>query len=245
MLKTRAAFHSVILTTCLVTVAYGQTAALSFRPIDAEYSTALDRIIMVSAGPSQLHIYNPVTKADTTVTLSAAPNAVSVSPDGLFAAVGHDNLITYVNLSNASVTKTFTLTLNVNELVLAANYIYLPPTMSIQISNGAVAGVLFPGSSVLRGVLSPGEQAIYWTYQYSSDLYRASTATGVLTNPLSSYIGSNCYSSNGTGIWLADSIVYTCGLAFEGNWLAVGAVWRGGRVGRRRRQTKVVENVST
>ena len=216
MLKTRAAFHSVILTTCLVTVAYGQTAALSFRPIDAEYSTALDRIIMVSAGPSQLHIYNPVTKADTTVTLSAAPNAVSVSPDGLFAAVGHDNLITYVNLSNASVTKTFTLTLNVNELVLAANYIYLPPTMSIQISNGAVAGVLFPGSSVLRGVLSPGEQAIYWIPQYSSTISRASTATGVITNGLSApYNGSNCYNYS-NGIWLADSIVYTsCGSAYE------------------------------
>ncbi len=73
----RAAFHSVVLTTLLVSAAFGQTAALSFRPVDAEYSTALDRIIMVSASPNQLHIYNPVTKADTTVSLGCPECGVS------------------------------------------------------------------------------------------------------------------------------------------------------------------------
>ena len=56
-------------------------------------------------------------------------------------------------------------------------------------------------------------------------------------------------------VWAIGSILYLAAPtlnrgpvrrdANERNWLAVGAVWRGGRVGRKRRQTKVVENVST
>lgn len=204
----RTIFRSVASVTVLIAGALGQTISISFRPVDAEYSTALDRIVMVSASPNQLHIYNPAAKADVTVNLAAAPNAVSVSPDGLFAAVGHLNLVSYVNLSTASVVKTFTVSLNVNDLVLGPGYIYLPPTMSIQISNGSIVGA--STARVARERFSASDQAVYYTDANSSYyVSRSSIATGVLTDPTSSsYSGFYC-----TGdVWLYLGAVFnSCG----------------------------------
>ena len=42
-----------------------------------------------------------------TIRLAMPPTAVSISTDGLHAAVGHDGRISYVNLANATVEKTF------------------------------------------------------------------------------------------------------------------------------------------
>jgi hypothetical protein len=41
--------------------------SLSFQPVAAEYSSALDRIAMISASPNQLHIYSPVSQSDAKV----------------------------------------------------------------------------------------------------------------------------------------------------------------------------------
>src|SRR5260370_30753278 len=80
-----------------------QTNSLTFRPLAAEYSTALDRIIMISTGPDQLHIYDAGLQTDVPINLPKPPYSVSVSPDGLHAAVGHDALISYVNLVSQTV----------------------------------------------------------------------------------------------------------------------------------------------
>jgi hypothetical protein len=63
-------------------VAVAQNRPLTFVPLDAGYSNALDRIIMVSASPNQLHAFNAATGADIIVPLSAPPLSLSVSPDG-------------------------------------------------------------------------------------------------------------------------------------------------------------------
>src|SRR2546425_13095362 len=87
--------------------AAAQPVPLSYRPVTAAYSTALDRLIMVSGNPNALHIYDPVSQTDVTVNLVQPPLSLSISPDGLRAAVGHNALLTYVNLSTASVIRTF------------------------------------------------------------------------------------------------------------------------------------------
>src|SRR5262245_19928035 len=87
-------------------IAGAQQQSLTFRAISAEYSKALDRIVMISSSPDVLHIYTPNGPSDTTVALSMPPLSLSVSPDGLFAAVGHDRLISYVSLSDGSVQRT-------------------------------------------------------------------------------------------------------------------------------------------
>lgn len=72
---------------------------LSHDVVDAEYSAALDAIVMVSSRPnSALHVHYPQTGAHHSVPLNRPPTSVSVSPDGLSAAVGHDAMISYIEL---------------------------------------------------------------------------------------------------------------------------------------------------
>jgi hypothetical protein len=94
---------------------------LSFRVIDAEYSNSLESIVMVAKTPSRLHLYNTNTDAQSQVDLPLTPTAVSVSPDGLFAAVGHDGWISYVDLSTESLLDTFAVSTIVNDVVLDGN----------------------------------------------------------------------------------------------------------------------------
>ena len=98
-------FRVLVLTYLCACGLFAQQTRLTSRPLRAEYSKSLDKIIMLSASPDQLHIYDPVTKADTAVALSRTPLSLSVSLDGKYAAVGHDSLLTYINLSTGSVEK--------------------------------------------------------------------------------------------------------------------------------------------
>jgi hypothetical protein len=101
---------------------------LNFFPIDTDYSAAMDRIIFVSANPNQLHIFNPNTAEDSIVELSRIPRSVAVGPNGLFAAVGHDAKISYVDLQNAQVLTTLDIVADVGEIALAGNgWIYVVP----------------------------------------------------------------------------------------------------------------------
>ena len=90
---------------------------LDYALVDAEYSKALERFVIVSAGPATLHLHDPATGTETTVALSFVPKAVGVSPDGLRAAVGHSNRVTIVNLQTMAIQTDYTLALDVNEIV--------------------------------------------------------------------------------------------------------------------------------
>lgn len=68
--------------------------------VDADYSDALDAIVMVSAHPvDALHLYYPATGVRRELLLSQTPTALSVAPDGFSVAVGHAGLISYVELT--------------------------------------------------------------------------------------------------------------------------------------------------
>lgn len=148
-------------TSVTVTVAsYRHIAMLSFRVIDAEYSSALDAIIMVGASPSALYVYHADTDAVQTVALPTAPTAVSVSPDGLSAAVGHNAYLSLVNLSTATVSKTVAVSADVLDVVLAGNgYAYAFPRVDqweyircINLSTGAET--LSTGNQIYAGTLA-------------------------------------------------------------------------------------------
>jgi hypothetical protein len=73
---------------------------LPHNVVDAEYSKALESIVMVSSNPtSSLYVYDVVNGTSRSLSLSRAPTSASVTPNGLHAAVGHDALITYVDLA--------------------------------------------------------------------------------------------------------------------------------------------------
>jgi len=120
--------------------ALAQLQTLTYRPVDSIYSTQLDRLIMVNANPSQLHIYNPITRADTAVALRYPPSAVSLSLDGLYAAVGHDQWISWVDLRNASVVRTISIGNTVGALAVTADYIYSFPVFKGEIRYVPIAG---------------------------------------------------------------------------------------------------------
>jgi hypothetical protein len=92
---------------------------VSFRPIDAKYSRALERLVAIAAGPDQVHIFDPAQQQDATVTLSLPARCLAVSSDGLYAVVGHDAWVSYVDLAGAKIISTWQVGANAGDIVLS------------------------------------------------------------------------------------------------------------------------------
>jgi hypothetical protein len=165
-------------------------ALLSYQVIDAEYSLALDRIVMISDDPAQLHVYDPSTGSEATVDLSRSPSSVSVGPDGSFAAVGHDRKISYVDLKSARLVKTLNVTTDAWDVVLAGNgWVYASPRTGQWVRLRAVdleankefdsTGLLVHAGSVYK--LQPDGQSLYGAERRKSpaDLQKLDIADGV------------------------------------------------------------------
>lgn len=120
--------------------AAAQITSLSFRPSVIEYSRSLDKLVMVAGAPNQLHIYDPNAKTDIAVNLPLPPLSLSISPDGLYAAVGHDAYISYVNLSTGLLARTYSVSTKVSGLVLGSQYVYVLPDRYVNLSTGAEVG---------------------------------------------------------------------------------------------------------
>lgn len=202
-------------------------APLLYDVVDAEYSQQLNKVIMVSASPSQLHIYDPATQTETAVDLIRAPTSVSVSPDGLYAAVGHDALLSYVNLSNGSVEATHAVSTNILDIVLAGNgYAYAFPKTDqweyircINITTGIET--LHTGMQIYAGTvakLQPGSTSIYGADNglSPSDIEKYSITGGTAVYLYDSpYHGTYNMCGN---IWIAetgDRIFTACGNIFN------------------------------
>ena len=143
-------------------------STLPFRVTDAEFSPALNSIVAVS--DYALNIYNTATRSLTTISLDTAAFCVGVSPDGLYAAVGHSGAISYIDLANAKLVKKLDVSTDVLDIILAGNgYVYAFPrtdqwqkvrcvniatnTETLQTGNQIYAGTL--------GRLHPSGTAIY------------------------------------------------------------------------------------
>jgi hypothetical protein len=99
-------------------------------------------MVLISAYPNQLHIYNANTNADTVVVLPDLPANLSISPDGLHAAVALTNSVVYVNLQTPAIEKTFSnVAVNGGIVVLSPTYVYVFPSyvgsiISIELDSG-------------------------------------------------------------------------------------------------------------
>jgi hypothetical protein len=68
--------------------------------VDAEYNRSFDRIVMAATYPANaLYVYDVAAGTEESVALEMRPTSISISPDGLTAAVGHDGLISIVDLA--------------------------------------------------------------------------------------------------------------------------------------------------
>ncbi len=167
--------------------ASAQVTGLLFRPVDAAYSLALDRVILISANPNQLHIYNPVAQSDQMIALSAAPQNLSLSPDGTHAAVAFSNAVAYVDLQAATVSNTFSnVAVGTGQVICGSGYIYVFPSyegsiISVDIATGqstTSGGFTYVSGGTFDSAIS----AIYSTENGISpnSLNRYDTSSGVV-----------------------------------------------------------------
>src|SRR5262249_21733839 len=146
---------------------------LSHDVVDAEFSQALNSIVMVSANPlPALYLYDVATTEEREVPLTTAPKYVSVSRDGTKAVVAHNSLITYVDLQTVAqnavpVTQLLGLSTDVRDVVLGDGFVYVIPDgtswvqmRSIEIASNTenFSGQVWPGSNAK---LLPDGQYLY------------------------------------------------------------------------------------
>jgi hypothetical protein len=147
----------------------GEILALDHDVVDAEYSNALDRIIMVSDDAQALHIYDPTTGDEVDIPLPLTPTSVSVSPSGTQAVVGHDAWISVVDLTAGSTPVTYPVTARAFDIVHGGNgWAYVFPAIDqwenlrcVDLSNGSEslgAGLIYAGSVGRR---NPARSAVY------------------------------------------------------------------------------------
>ncbi|MEZ5354031.1 MAG: hypothetical protein R2762_15440 [Bryobacteraceae bacterium] len=138
---------------------------------------------MISQDPNQLHIFNPAIGSGAIVPLSKAPLSMSLSTDGLGAAVGFADSVALVNLSNATVEKTLPSQAPGRNVVLAAEWVHIvnSPGGSIRISDGTYVPVtIILGNS--RGArLSADGKTIYSATEFSTYLQVYNVSTGPIT----------------------------------------------------------------
>ncbi len=83
--------------------------ALPHNVIDSEFSKQLGAVVMVSSYPrNSLYLFDVATQAELEIALNKPPHSVSISPDGLQAAVGHDALVSVIDLAELAQTGTAT-----------------------------------------------------------------------------------------------------------------------------------------
>jgi hypothetical protein len=181
--------------------------------IDAEYDRVNDVIIAVSASPNQLRKFDPISETETVVALSLPPTCVSVSPDGNFAAVGHNARVSYVDLTSMQVQHVYHVTTNAIDIVLPLNgWVYVFPATDqwerircINLTTGVET--LHTGNSIRAGTLvklHPSGNFIYGADNGLSpsdfEKYDISGGTAVYLYD-SPYHGSYSFGGN---IWISD-----------------------------------------
>lgn len=187
----RKLLGAVGLAICLASagMAQGSGNALPFQPVagQIQFSPALQCIILLSQNPNQLHIYDPVANSDRVVNLSAIPLGVSVAPDGVHAAVAHNNLISYLDLQAGAVIRTYSTSENESNIVLSSSYAYLLPSyngdvVSVNLSNGQQTTEQYVYNS--GGRLDPAGDAIYATEDGLSpnSIYKFDVSAGAITS---------------------------------------------------------------
>ena len=150
---------------------------LPFRPIAEKQSRQLDRLIFISANPDVLHIYEPGSGADTTVALPKPALCLDVSPDGKYAAVGHDGALSWVDLTSASIAGTFPVPVTVNSVILGANYAWINGLATLKLRSGQLDSTL-PVFDLTSGVLSADGKSLYGSSTGSDDMLKYDVSSG-------------------------------------------------------------------
>jgi chitinase len=205
---------------------------LGYRVLDAAYSRAVDRVVIVTDSPSSVHLLDPHTMNDVAIALPSAPTAVAVSPDGEHAAVGHDGFVSYVDLMAQTLVQTFPLSAPVGSVALTdTGYVYAIPSSDqwvalyiLDVTTGTVtmgdSNEIYAGT---KGVVSADSMTLYLADNglSPSSLYRYDISTPTAPTETQENFGDD-YSICGN-LWTSKdgSLLYTaCGHVFHGSDLS-------------------------
>ena len=205
--------------------------ALAHNVIDAEFSKALNAVVMVSSWPNNaLYVYDTANATEKKVLLNKVPKAVSVSPDGKTAAVGHDAMISHIDLTTVGQVAGATelaVSAVVGDLVLdGKGYVHAFPSVdqwvsvhTIQVANNTET--LSPVWATFAGSLAKLHPAGGRLYAFNgmspADIQTYDVSSGVISKePVDSpYHGDYPICDN---LWLKEdgSTIYTaCGNMFR------------------------------
>lgn len=162
---------------------------LSHGVSDAEYSPASGQVVMVTGTPSNsLRVIDPEFATQRSVALPAAPACVSVEPQGRYAAVCHNGSVSYVDLAEMRVVRTYSVPTDALDAVAGGNgWVYVFPRRdqwesihNLNLSSGAVT----PSNTIYAGVLAklhPSGRYIYGADNglSPSDIEKFDVRTGV------------------------------------------------------------------
>src|SRR5581483_1660115 len=200
---------------------------LPFRVIDAEYSPTLDAIVAVADDPYALRIFRIPAQTLTTVLLEHPATSVSVSPDGNYAAVGHDGFISYVNLVDGVLVKTLNVSTDVLDIVLAGNgYVYAFPRrdqwQTLRCVNIATnTETQHTGNQLYAGTVGRLHPGGSWIYAADNGLSPSDIEKYDTTGGTARYVSDSPYHGNYAmcgNVWFSDdgTRIYTpCGNVFR------------------------------
>jgi len=206
---------------------------LAYNVIDAEYDSEHDRIVTISEGPYALHILDPETATENVIDLPSRPNCVSVRPDGQYAGVGHNGIVTTVNLGSRTLENTYSVPTDALDIVMAPNWwAYVFPRTdqweTIRCLNLASREVaMHEGVSIYAGTLArlhPSGNVIYGADNgvSPSDMEKYGIETGVAKylydSPYHgdfSFGGNMWFSQDGTRIYARSGNVFVSDPAQE------------------------------
>jgi hypothetical protein len=146
-----------------------EVLALDHDVVDAEYSSALDRIVMISDDEQAVHVLDPSTGTELDIPLPLTPTSISVAPTGTEAVVGHDGWLSIVNLVSGGTPTTYAVSARAVDIVHGGNgWAYVFPAQNqwenlrcIDLSGGNEmlgAGSIYAG---MVGRRHPTRAAIY------------------------------------------------------------------------------------
>ena len=203
---------------------------LTHDVVDAEYSRALDAIVMVATWPrNALYVYDTATGTEHEMDLGLEPAAISIAPDGLSAAVGHDSVITHVtDLSlvdqvGAPAPRLLHVSAKVHDLVLDGHgYVHVFPEDTDASTAVHTVEVATDTEQLVPGLVNRGAQArldasgnfLYDQDNGFSELQKIDVATGT---PALAYFSTTFDTHRMcTGLWMGEAgdALYTgCGVA--------------------------------
>ncbi|BDC48829.1 hypothetical protein F183_A11450 [Bryobacterales bacterium F-183] len=177
---------------------------------------------------AELRVYDPASGVASAIALPLPPTAVGVTPDGRYAAAGHNGWVSLVDLESGDLLRTYEMALPVNQVLIPGNgYVY---AFSDQIRQAYAMHLETGATSPFEGGLadppmarvSVERQLLYWRG------FRFSIASGVPERPQRVGCTSAVISENGNRRFGCGYIYAIPNPLVSGDEQLVGSLLQGG-----------------